>query len=116
MRDAVRLARYGGLKELRLPPHAIGSLLHYAVTPEAEPADATPLLIDVSDREIVEAWTQAMEAHVSQAASRNYVELQLARARVRGLGAGVNHAIALYCHDPILVPSLAALGRGARSF
>jgi LmbE family N-acetylglucosaminyl deacetylase len=38
VRDAARLARYGGVKELRLPPHAIGQLLFYAVTPEAEPA------------------------------------------------------------------------------
>ena len=38
-----RLARYGGLKELRRQkPHAIGQLFFYAVTPEAEPRDITP--------------------------------------------------------------------------
>jgi len=44
-----RLARFGGLKELRKArPHAIGQLFYYAVTPEAEPPDITPVLIDVS--------------------------------------------------------------------
>src|SRR5664280_854157 len=42
VRDAARLARYGGVKELRAsPPHAIGQLLFYAITPEAEPSDIT---------------------------------------------------------------------------
>ena len=49
VRDAARLARYGGVKELRnSAPHAIGTLLFYAVTPEAEPADlgrARPLAV-----------------------------------------------------------------------
>jgi len=50
VRDASRLARYGGVKELRrLPPHAIGQLLYYAVSPDAEPKDVTPLYIDVAD-------------------------------------------------------------------
>ena len=49
VRDAARLARYGGLKELRrFPPHAISQLLFYAVTPEAEPPNISPILIDVS--------------------------------------------------------------------
>ena len=68
VRDAARLARYGGLKELRdLPPHAIDQLFFYAVTPEAEPRDISPVLIDVSAPEIIAAWTAAMEAHASQA-------------------------------------------------
>ena len=56
VRDAARLARYGGLKELRRqPPHTIGRLFFYAVTPEAEPPDITPVLIDVSSPEIISA-------------------------------------------------------------
>ena len=43
VRDAARLARYGGVEELRdLAPHAIEQLFFYAVTPEAEPRDVTP--------------------------------------------------------------------------
>jgi N-acetylglucosamine malate deacetylase 1 len=117
VRDACRLARYGGVKDLRrLPPHAMGQLFYYAVTPEAEPANVTPVLIDVSTPDILKAWTSAMEAHASQAAARNYVELQLTRARLLGLRAGVGHAIALFPNDPFVLDSLAAVCHGARRF
>jgi len=117
LRDAVRLARYGGVKELRnVAPHAIEQLLFYAVTPEAEPGDITPVLIDVSEPEIVAAWKASMEAHASQTSARAYVELQLARARLNGLRAGVEHAIALFPGNPVVLGSLAPLSRGARAF
>ena len=117
VRDASRLARFGGLAELRdLSPHVIGQLLFYAVTPEAEPSDITPFLVDVSAPEVVSVWTAAMEAHASQTAARNYVELQLTRARSKGLRAGISHAIALFPNDPPVIESLAQLGRGARRF
>lgn len=117
VRDAARLARYGGVAELRgAPPHAIDQLLFYAGSADAEPRDVTPVLIDVSDAPVMAAWIEAMNAHASQTSARNYVELQLARARVRGLSAGVGHAIALFPNDPVVVDSLATVGRGARSF
>ncbi|MGD0651471.1 MAG: PIG-L family deacetylase [Verrucomicrobiia bacterium] len=115
--DAARLARYGALEELRdLPPHAIGQLFFYAVTSEAEPSGLTPVLIDVSAPEILAAWTAAMETHTSQARTRNYVELQLTRARLHGLRAGIGHAIALFPNDPLVLDSLAPVSRGARRF
>jgi LmbE family N-acetylglucosaminyl deacetylase len=117
VRDAVRLARYGGVKELKnVAKHAIGQVLFYAVTPDAEPRDVTPVFIDVSRPEIVAAWTAAMQAHASQTAARAYVELQLTRARVNGLRAGISHAIALFPGNPIVLDSLAPLSRGARGF
>lgn len=117
VRDAARLARYGGVEELRdLAPHAIGHLFYYAVTPEAEPGDISPMLLDISAPEILAAWTSAMEAHASQTAARNYVELQLTRARLRGLRAGVGHAIALFPNDPLVLASLAQAGAGACRF
>ena len=117
VRDAARLARYGGLKELRRsPPHAIEKLFYYAVTTEAEPRDLSPVLVDISAPGIVATWTAAMEAHVSQTSARNYVELQIARARLNGLRAGSSHAIALFPNDPLVVESLAQLSRGARRF
>jgi LmbE family N-acetylglucosaminyl deacetylase len=117
VRDAARLARYGGVAELHsVAPHVIEQLLFYAVIPEAEPRDATPLLIDVSEPEIIAVWTAAMEAHASQTSARNYIELQLTRARSNGLRAGVDHAIALFPNDSLLLDSLAALGHGARRF
>lgn len=117
VRDACRLARYGGVKELRKsPPHAIEQLFYYAVTPEAEPTDITPVLIDVSEPEILKVWTSAMKAHATQVSARDYVELQLTRARLHGLRAGIRHAIPLFPNDPVLLDSFAAVVRGARRF
>jgi LmbE family N-acetylglucosaminyl deacetylase len=117
VRDAARLARYGGVARLQAnPAHAIGPLFFYAVTPEAEPAGVLPLLMDISAPGVIAAWTAAMEAHASQMRTRNYVELQLARAREQGLRAGVDHAQPLYPHDPLVFDSLAPLTRAARRF
>ncbi len=117
VRDAARLARYAGLKDLKKQPqHGIAQLLFYAVTPEAEPRDISPVLFDISSPEIVSAWARAMQAHASQLKTRNYVELQLMRARYLGQRAAVEHAMALFPSDPPVVKTLAALGRGARQF
>ena len=117
VRDACRIARYGGVEELRqAPSHAIEQLFYYAVTAEAEPVNITPVLIDVSAPEILKTWTAAMEAHTTQVSARSYVELQLTRARLRGLRAGLGHAIALFPNDPLVLDSLAQVGRGARRF
>ncbi|MGA8478923.1 MAG: PIG-L family deacetylase [Chthoniobacterales bacterium] len=117
VRDAARLARFGGLKELRcLPPHTIKQLFFYAVTPEAEPSNITPIIIDISAPELVTVWTAAMKAHATQVSSRNYIELQLARARLLGARIGVDHAIALFPNEPLLFGSLAEAGISARRF
>jgi len=117
VRDAARLARYAGLDDLRpWLPHAIDQLFYYAVTPEGEPAGVLPVLIDVSPPDILAAWTAAMEAHTSQTRTRNYVELQLTRARFNGLRAGLEHAIALFPNDPLVAESVGQVGRGARHF
>ena len=117
VRDATRLARYGGVKELRAqPPCVVAHLFYYAVTPEAEAADLARVLVDVSDPDVLAAWTRAMEMHATQARTRNYVELQLTRARLNGLRAGIGHAIPLFPNDALVIDSLAVLGRGARAF
>ncbi len=117
VRDAARLARFGGLKELRrMKPHAIGQLFFYAVSPDAEPTDLGRVLVDVSDPAVVAAWIAAMEAHASQMKTRNYAELVLTRARLNGLRAGLAHAIPLFPADALVVDSLATLGRAARRF
>jgi N-acetylglucosamine malate deacetylase 1 len=117
VRNAARLSRYGGLKELRrATPHAIGQLFFYAVTPEAEPTDLGRVLVDVSAAGVVETWKAAMAAHASQLRTRNYVELQVTRARLNGLRAGVEHAIPLFPSDALVVDSLAVLERAARRF
>ncbi len=117
VRDACRLARYGGLAELRgATPHATEHLLFYALSVEAEPRDGSPILVDVSAPELVKLWTAAMEAHASQSSTRNYAEFQLARARLHGLTAGVGYAIPLWPNDPLVFTSLGALERSARRF
>ncbi len=117
VRDACRLARFGGLAELRdLAPHAIGHLFFYAITADAEPTSPPSALIDVSDAAVIRAWSDAMNAHASQQKTRNYTELQLTRARLLGLRAGCEHAIPLWANDPLVIDSLAALGHSARRF
>ncbi|MDB6129800.1 MAG: LmbE family protein [Verrucomicrobiales bacterium] len=117
VRDAARLARYGGVRELKeLPSHAIHHLFFYAVTSEAEPRDISPVLIDVSPHEILEIWKKSMEAHASQTTARNYVELQMTRARLHGARAGIGHAIPLFPNDPLVLENLGQLTRGARFF
>jgi N-acetylglucosamine malate deacetylase 1 len=117
VRDAARLARFGGLKELRgISPHSIGGLLFYAITADAEPTDLARILIDVSAPEIMAAWIAAMEAHASQMPVQPYRELQLVRARLCGLRAGVDHAIPLFPADPLVFASLAPIVRSARKF
>ena len=117
VRDAARLARYGGVAELREQPvHAVATLLFYAVTAEGEPPGGQPILVDVSAPDTVAAWRAAMDAHGSQTASRPYAELQLARARVWGLRAGVSYAQPLFPNDPLVFQSLAVLAGSARYF
>ncbi|HWY31764.1 MAG TPA: PIG-L family deacetylase, partial [Candidatus Acidoferrum sp.] len=89
VRDATRLARFGGLQELSgSTPHRVQQLFFYAVTPEAEPTNITPILIDISAPKFVKAWTAAMKAHKTQISARNYIELQLLRARLLGARTG----------------------------
>ena len=117
VRDATRLARYGGIAELReLTPHVVGGLFFYALGAGSEPTRVPPVLIDISAPEIIATWTKAMEAHASQMKTRNYVELQLARARVLGLSAGIGHAQALWPNDPLVFDSLTSLSRSASKF
>ncbi|MFP4281536.1 MAG: PIG-L family deacetylase [Opitutales bacterium] len=114
-RDAARLARYGGLDELSaLAPHAIRHLLHYAITPGAEPARAHGIRIDISS--VREAWEELMRCHGSQMGTRPYVDLQLARARTWGLEGGVAYAQALFPADPLVFGGIDELGGAARAF
>jgi LmbE family N-acetylglucosaminyl deacetylase len=117
VRDATRLARFGGLQELSgSTPHSVQQLFFYAVTPEAEPTNITPILIDISAPKFVKAWTAAMKAHKTQISARNYIELQLLRARLLGARTGVDLAIALFPNEPLMFGSLAQAGIGARKF
>ncbi len=114
--DALRLARYGGIDELRkLSPHAVGHFFAYAVTPSAEPPRGCAAVhVDISD--YFKRWVQLMECHVTQLRTRDYIELQTARARLLGVQAGVDYAQALFMSDPWLVETLAELPPSIRLF
>ncbi len=113
VRDACRLARYGGLQELRgQAPHRIGTLLFYSITTHT---GALPdIVVDVSD--VIEEWTAAMRCHATQVAGKSYLDMQLTSARALGLMAGVEYAIGLFANDPILLGDLAGVVRSAREF
>lgn len=112
---AARFARYGGLNELRdQPPHRVKHLLAYAVTPSAAPKAGAVVRVDISGQ--FERWVQLMECHQTQLRTRNYIELQTARARLLGIEAGVEYAQALYAADDFLVGALADLPPAVRLF
>lgn len=117
-RDAARLARYGGLKDLdALAPHAVGALYFYDITGTGGGAALEHLpkiLVDISD--VFGIWKEAMECHASQLLTRNYVDLQVARARLLGAEIGVEHAMAVWANDPIRLERLSDLGGSGRRF
>ncbi|MEP6956012.1 MAG: PIG-L family deacetylase [Chthoniobacterales bacterium] len=113
---ALRLARYGGIAELReLPSHAVGHFFTYAVTPGGEPARSCAAVhVDIS--QYFGRWVQLMECHKTQLRTRDYIELQTARARLLGVQAGVEYAQALFLSDHLLVKTLAELPPSIRLF
>ncbi len=115
-RDAARLARFGGVKELRdLPSHAIDQLLYFAVSPSAIPPNVPPVLYRLQQAQVT-VWKDAMRAHASQMKTRDYVSLQVSRAQQLGLTCGAEFAIALYPNDPLVFGSLAELSGSTRRF
>lgn len=113
MRDACRLARYGGLADLKMhPPHKIGHLYFYDITRHGvQPPD---LVMDISA--VVPQWTAVMNCHASQMRTKSYVELQLSAARLLGLSIGVDYAAGVYVNDPVRVARLSDLALSARNF
>lgn len=113
VRDAARLARYGGLKELAgLRPHEIKSLYYYISSPTQEiPHD---LLVDVSAE--LDQWVKAIKAHVSQVANKGYLEMILARAQSFGSQAGVAYALPLWANEVPVVEEIRSIVNAARAF
>jgi bacillithiol biosynthesis deacetylase BshB1 len=112
-RDAARIARYGGLEDLRgLEKHAIHALYYYAITQVF--TGAPDVVIDVSP--VYADWLAAIACHHSQMATRNYAELVAARARATGAAIGVEYAVGLWANDPIRLASLGDLPLSSRYF
>lgn len=113
VRDAARLARYGGLSQLLpLPSHQIRSLYFYAITQVY--VEPPTLVIDVSP--VFAEWQAAIQCHASQMKTRSYPELVTSRARTWGAAIGVDYAIGLWPNDPVRVNSLSELALSSRHF
>ena len=114
VRDAARLARYGGLQDLEeLPPHPITSLYYYTITQVV--VDRPPeLVIDVSAAR--DAWEAAIQCHTSQMKTRNYADLVISRARTLGAFIGVEYAVGLWLNDPVRLASLGDVSLSSRHF
>ncbi|MGH9468589.1 MAG: PIG-L deacetylase family protein [Terriglobales bacterium] len=113
VRDACRLARYGGLQELKpLPAHTITQLYFYDITQHG--LRGPDIVVDISD--LMERWEQIMRCHASQVQSKGYIELQKTAARLLGLSIGVEYACGVYVNEPVRVERLSALSLSARNY
>jgi LmbE family N-acetylglucosaminyl deacetylase len=113
VRDASRLARYGGLEELKdLPPHPIDHLYYYSITQTF--CQRPDIVIDVSA--VHPEWVAAMACHQTQMRTRSYVDLVESRARSLGAAIGVDFAVGLWVNDPICLGSISELGRSSRHY
>jgi len=114
-RNACRLARYGGLAPLKnLPSHTVGSLWFYSLSLTSDAPLSTAVLVDVSD--VIDAWKNLMACHHTQVSNRDYIHLQVTRARQLGHMAGCGYAIALWPSDPPVLSHIHTLARCARGF
>jgi bacillithiol biosynthesis deacetylase BshB1 len=113
VRDACRLARFGGLKELKdLAPHAIGSLYFYSIT---QTFSVNPdIVIDTSS--IESQWEAAIACHKSQMKTKAYLHLVQTRARALGASIGVSSAVGLWVNDPVRLGSLSDLTLSSRNY
>ncbi|TAN22195.1 MAG: hypothetical protein EPN33_08830 [Acidobacteria bacterium] len=113
MRDACRLARYGGLLELRaLAPYRVAQLYFYDITQHG--VRGPDIVVDISD--LVDRWEAVMRCHASQVNSRGYIELQKTAAHLLGLSVGVEYACGVYVNEPVRVERLSALQLSARNY
>ena len=108
-----RLARYGGLKELRgLGSHRIDNLYFYAITTVL---DQPPhILVDVSA--VHSKWESAMRCHKTQIANKHYLDLVNSRARTLGASIGTEYAVGLWLNDPVRLDAISDLKLSSRNF
>ncbi|MDD2807662.1 MAG: PIG-L family deacetylase [Patescibacteria group bacterium] len=113
VRAAARLARYGGINELKnIPPHQIDALYFYSATLNTTlPPD---LIIDITNE--VKTWEKTMTAHASQLKTRKYVDLVMARAKILGLSINTEYAQGLYANDPLVIDLPSTINSSARNF
>ena len=105
VRDACRLARYGGLEELKsTPPHRVSNLFFYNITQHMQKPD---IVIDISD--LIPEWEAVMRCHESQVLSKGYIDLPMTAARLLGLTIGIDYAAGLCMNDPLHLETISAV-------
>jgi N-acetylglucosamine malate deacetylase 1 len=111
--SACRMARYGGLKELKkLPTHKVNSLYYY---PSRGELSVRPdIIIDVTEQK--DKWEQTMSAHQSQMKTKSYHDLVFTKASAVGSSIGVKYAIGLWTNDPIRLDHLSDLNLSSRNY
>jgi LmbE family N-acetylglucosaminyl deacetylase len=110
---ACRLARYGGLKEIKkLPTHKVGALYFYPS--RAERLEKIDIIIDVSEQK--NKWEQTMSAHKSQMKTKGYHDLVFSKAEALGTSVGVKYAVGLTANDPVHINNLSDLNLSSRNY
>jgi LmbE family N-acetylglucosaminyl deacetylase len=112
-RDAARLARYGGVEELKpAPTHRIDNLFFYNITQHM--GRVPDVVIDISD--VAQQWEAVMRCHATQTAQKSYLDLQMTAARLLGVTIGVEYAMGLFLNDPVRVEYMSDITLSSRSF
>ncbi|MFA5991513.1 MAG: PIG-L family deacetylase [Candidatus Doudnabacteria bacterium] len=110
---ACRVARYGGLKEIKkLPIHKVDALYFYPS--RAEWSSRPDVVIDVSD--VQNLWEKTMSAHKSQMKTKSYHDLVFTKAQAMGASVGVKYAIGLWTNDPIRLNRISDLNLSSRNY
>lgn len=111
--SATRVARYGGLGELKdLPTHKVNSLYFYPS--RAEWGQKPDIIIDVTEN--YDTWVKAMQAHESQMKTVGYVNLVTSKSTAWGQSIGVEHAVGLWVNDPVRINKLSDLNLSSRNY
>jgi len=112
-RDACRMARYGGLREIKkLAVHRIDGLYYF---PSSVDFDGQPdILVDVTEQ--FEKWQKTMRCHKSQMKTTDYLELVNTKAAALGRSIGVKYAVALWKNDPLVIDSFSNLELSSRNY
>jgi LmbE family N-acetylglucosaminyl deacetylase len=113
VRSATRMARYGGLKEIKKHKvHLIDALYYY---PSSVELDRAPdIVIDVSKE--YDAWVKSMHMHKSQMETKGYINLVGSKAKALGASIGVEYAVGLWVNNPIVLDKISSLDRSPRNY
>jgi bacillithiol biosynthesis deacetylase BshB1 len=113
VRDACRMARFGGLREIKnLPTHRIDGLYYFSSSADF---DGQPdILIDVTD--YFEKWQQTMSCHKSQMKTTDYLELANTKTAALGRSIGIKYAVGLWKNDPIRLDSISDITLSSRNY